>query len=44
VFVQLRHEDEVIAAAEDCPGECIFLEHDLASSIFEMRIVDAVIV
>jgi len=24
--VPARHVDEVIAAADDCPGECIFLE------------------
>ena len=26
--VPTRHEAAVIAAAEDCPGECIFLEAD----------------
>jgi ferredoxin len=28
VVVPIRHVDEVIAAALDCPGECIFLELD----------------
>jgi ferredoxin len=28
VDVPIRHDDEVIAAAVDCPGECIFLETD----------------
>ena len=28
VPVPIRHVDEVIAAALDCPGECIFLEPD----------------
>ena len=28
VPVPIRHVDEVIAAASDCPGECIFLELD----------------
>lgn len=44
VTVPVPHTDQVIAAALDCPGECIFLEHDEADDVDDLDIVDAEII
>lgn len=36
VEVTERHESSVVAAASDCPGECIFIEHDNIDQQFEL--------
>ena len=45
ISVRPQHERHVIDAAEDCPGECMFVEPDLDTSqhdaeIFEAQLVD----
>jgi ferredoxin len=32
-LVAARNEADVVAAAEDCPGECIFIEADVDPSL-----------
>ena len=44
VTVPLRLVDQAIAAALDCPGECIFLEDDEAGQPDDADIVDAELV
>ena len=44
VTVPTRFVDQVIAAALDCPGECIFLEDDAVDDVDESDILDAELV
>jgi ferredoxin len=44
VAVPVRLVDETIAAALDCPGECIFLEDDQVDGHDDADIVDATLV
>ena len=41
VTVSVRLVDQAIAAAIDCPGECIFLEDDQIDDAADSSIVDA---
>lgn len=44
ITVPARFVDQTIAAALDCPGECIFLEHGEAERSDDADIADADIV
>ena len=44
VQVPPRFERNVIGAADDCPGECIFVEADLPAAEFDDEIIDAELV
>lgn len=44
VPVPARLAEQTIAAAVDCPGECIFLEHDELYDIDDAGIVDGELV
>ena len=40
----MRLVDQAIAAALDCPGECIFLEDDEPDDVDDLDIADAEVV
>lgn len=44
ISVRSQHERQVIDAAEDCPGECIFVEPDFDSDLDAAEILDAELV
>lgn len=44
ITVPMRLVDQAIAAALDCPGECIFLEDDEPDDVDDLDIADAEVV